>query len=293
MTGPRTIQAPPPQLRNVPMRPRAWRALLETPGTAVAEREGGMLALVPQDGQLHLYWAFEHVEQMRTKFLEMFEELRPQITPESTDYVVLDLVEVHGKEWVEPLLQGSDFAFFAEWMEMTHPGIDPNSVPEFPADVTMRKAAKKDLARVRELWSEAYGDLADGARTIDAQLAAASWVGVLERDGEIVGFAANGDVDDGEGHILAVAVVPDERRKGYGRLLLEAASYQLSTRDARRASIVARPDIPYALRTASAAGFRPGRGGLEYRRTSDEAEIARSREERRFAGVKARFGDWR
>ncbi len=291
--NPRRLQATAPQIRNVPMRPRAWRELLETPGIITVDREQGTLALVPEGGELHLYWAFASVEDMRTSFAEMFADLRPQIAGAGVDYVALDLVEVHGKEWLEPILDDADFRFFAEWMELSHPDLDPNAVPEFPPEVAMRRAKKADLARVRAIWSEAYDEYADGEHAIAHAVDTASWIGVLERDDEIVAFAANGDTDEAEGRVLTAAVAPEWRGHGYGRLLLAAAAYQLSTKDARRATVIARPDVPQALRTCTAVGFRPGRMGLEYRRTTDEDAIAQRREEKRRAGVKARFGGWR
>src|SRR6059058_513099 len=77
--NPRQLQASPPQVRNVPLRPRAWRELIATPGAVLAERPAGTLALVPQRGELHLYWSFEGVEGMRSAFAEMWDELRPHI----------------------------------------------------------------------------------------------------------------------------------------------------------------------------------------------------------------------
>lgn len=287
------LQTPTPQIRNVPMRPRAWRALLETPGATVVDADQGTLALVPEHGELHLYWAFDSMEDMRQLFAEMFEELRPEFTAANVDYVVLDLVEVHGKEWLGPILNDSDFEFFAEWLTMTHPALDPNVVPEFPDGVTMRLAKPADHDRVRELWAEAYGELADGPLAIADAVERASWIGVLEAGGEIVAFAANGEVAEAEGRILTAAVAPEARHEGYGKLALAAAAYQLTTQDARAASVIARPDIPFALRTASSLGFRPGRGGLEYRRTTDEDAIREKREAARVRGVKARFGGWR
>jgi ribosomal protein S18 acetylase RimI-like enzyme len=291
--NPRRLQTTGPQMRNVPMRPRAWRALLETPGTVLAERDASTLALVPEGGELRLYWAFASVEGMRTSFAEMFEELHPHLTSDAADYVALDLVEVAGKEWLEPILGDADFEFFAEWMELNHPDLDPNAVPEFPDGVAMRRAKQADHARVREIWAAAYGDYADGPRAIAHAVDAATWLGVLEADGEIVAFAANGEVEDAEGRVLTAAVAPDAQGNGYGQLVLAAAAYQLTTKDARRATVIARPDVPQALRTCTAVGFRPGRMGLEYRRTTDEDAIRERNEARRRAGVKARFGNWR
>jgi len=276
------------------MRPRAWNALMETPGAIVIDaEEDGTIALIPERGELHLYWAFASMEHMRQLFAEMFEEIRPHLTKETADYVVLDLVEVHGKEWLGPILNDSAFEFFAEWLTMTHPGVDPNAVPEFPDGVTMRLAKDADLDAVRELWAEAYGELSDGPRAIDAAIERASWIGVMEEGGEIVAFAVNGEVAEAEGRITTVAVAPQSRHQGYGKLALAAAAYQLTTQGARAATIIARPDSPFALRTASSLGFRPGRGGLEYRRPTDEAAIEAKRDAARVRGVKARFGGWR
>ena len=289
----RSLQTPTPQIRNIPMRPRVWQALLDTPGSVIVESDGSALALVPEGGALHLYWSFASLEIMRQQFSPMFEDLRAEISAEAADYVVLDLVEVHGKEWLDPILLDADFSFFAEWLQLTNPVLDPEAVPEFPAGVTMRRARKADHARVRELWAEAYGEGSDSPRAIAASVDGASWIGVLESAGKIVGFAANGAVHDAEGRILTAAVAPEARGNGYGTLLVQAAAYQLTTKGARTATIVARPDVPQALRSCSAAGFRPGRSGLEYRRTTDEDAIREERDARRVRGVKARFGNWR
>jgi ribosomal protein S18 acetylase RimI-like enzyme len=289
----RPLETPTPQIRNMPLRPRAWNALLETPGASVIDAEGGTLALIPERGELHLYWAFSSTEHMRQLFGEMFEELRPEFTTDATDYVVLDLVEVHGKEWLDPILHDAAFDFFAEWLTMTHPSLDPNAIPTFPDGVKMRLAKAADSDRVHELWTEAYGELSDGPRAIDTALASASWIGVMEEGGEIVAFAANGEIVESEGRILTAAVAPEARRRGYGKLALAAAAYQLTTQGARAATVIGRPDVPFALRTASSLGFRPGRGGLEYRRPTDEDAIREQREAARVRGVKARFGGWR
>ncbi|MPZ99073.1 MAG: GNAT family N-acetyltransferase [Dehalococcoidia bacterium] len=176
---------------------------------------------------------------------------------------------------------------------MVHPGLAPDAIPEFPEGVEMRRAQGDDLDAVRRLWADAYGDLSDGERTIDARLDGASWVGLLSADGEPAAFAVNGEVEEANGRILGAGVDPDFRGRGYGALVVAAAMYQLTTRDARRATIEVRPDIPQGLRLCRDLGFSPDRAGLEYRRSTDEAEIQEQREQRRVAGVKARFGKWR
>jgi GNAT superfamily N-acetyltransferase len=157
----------------------------------------------------------------------------------------------------------------------------------------MRKATDDDVERFEEIWRDAYGDYAEGDATFDYLIENASWGGALEAGGEVVAFAFNGDVDGAEGEILEAAVAPEAWGHGYGRVILAAAAYQLTTRDAARATVRVRPDIKQSLRTASDLGFRFQRSGLEFRRIVDEDEIARRRDARRVAGVKARFGNWK
>ena len=280
-------------MRNTPISARDWAALIETSGTTSISGPAGDLALVRQQGELALYWQFEDLNSMREHFQPMFEELRPEIANADVDFVTMDLVQVRERDWLKPLLDDASFEFFAEWLDMTHPGLDPEAIPEFPDHLTMRRATDDDVKRMFDIWNAAYGELARAAGTFDYYLDEHSWAGVLETDGEIVGFAINGPVQAAEGVVLEVAVAPEHWGNGYGKLLLEAAVFQLTTQDARRATIRVRPDIKPSLRTCSEIGFRPGQGGLEYRRTTDEELIAQRFEEKRKAGVKARFGKWR
>jgi len=290
----RTIEAVSPYtLRNMPIRPRAWQTLIDTPGATRVSNEDGEVLLVPERGQLRMYWAFVDIEAMRESFGPMFEAIRGDISAERADYVAMDLVGLPDREWLNPLLRDADFTFFAEWMEMVHPRLDPAAVPEFPEGVSMRRAQDADIDRLREIYLEAYGRFADGDRAFDAMVEEAQWAGVLEASGEIAGFALNGEVERGEGRILTGAVAPSQWGNGYGKLVVSAAMYQLASREALHASIVLRPDITQSLRTCAELGFRHQRAGLEYRRDVDEAAIAAVRDARRVAGVKARFGNWR
>ncbi len=279
-------------MKNTPLRPRAWRELLETEDAVVVEAEDGQMALVPQDGQVRLYYAFAGIEAMRTLFADLFEALREDIPGYDADYLAIDLVSAGNRNWLDPTLQTTDFTQFAEWMEMTRPELD-SAPPEFPDDVSMRRAAEGDLDRIREISTEAFGEIADGPRTLESHLRTESWTGVLLRDDEIVAFAINGAVESGEGRILSAAVAPEAWGNGYGKLVVAAAAYQFTTQDAARATITVRPDITQSLRACSELGFRPGRAGIEYRRPVDESIIAERKETAQFAGTKARYGNWR
>ena len=251
------------------------------------------MLLAPDQGQQRLHWAYSDIEEMRTLFPEHWAELRKYITADETDYVVMDLISVVNRDWFDPLLKDADFVFFAEWMDMAQPALDATTVPEFPAGVSMRRAADGDIDRLREIWRAAYGEVVDGDRTFDAMVEEAGWAGVLEANGEIAGFALNSNVERAEGRILTAAVAPEHWGNGYGKLVLAAATYQLASKEASRATIRVRPDIKQSLRVCSELGFRHLRSGIEFRRSIDEQAITAKREARRIGGVKARFGDWR
>lgn len=281
------------RLRNAPMRPRLRREILERPGTVVIEGDDGEVIVTPDAGQLRLHWAFRDIDTMRHGFPEMWQEAAKAFGREAIDYVAMDLSGLPTREWLEPLLRDADFDFFAEWMEMSIPDLDEPAVPEFPGGVSMRKATEDDVDRLREIWTEAYGEYGDGEGSFDWLLAEAAWVGVLEADGEVVAFAMNSEVERREGRVLTAAVAPDHWGHGYGKLVLSAALYQLAANEAVRANIKVRPDIKQALKICSELGFRYASAGIEYRRTTDEAWLADRREQRRKNGVKARFGKWR
>lgn len=280
-------------MRNTPINARAWETMVATPGVTSITSPVGDLALVPEEGEIALHWQFENLDSMRQHFQPMFDELRPEIAAADVDFVTMDLVQVRERDWLKPLLNDASFEFFAEWLDMAHPGLDPEFIPEFPEHLNMRRATNDDIERMFEIWQAAYGELARAAGTFDHFVELHTWAGVLEEGDAIVGFAINGPVVAAEGTILEVAVAPEHWGHGYGTLLLQAAAYQLTTQDARRATVRVRPDIKPSLRACTENGFRPGQGGLEYRRTTDEELIASRLAAKRNAGVKARFGKWR
>ncbi len=284
----------PYELKNAPLRPRDRRELLERDTTYSIQSEGGEIILAYERGQQQVWWGFRSIEDMRNDFPQMWSEVLQQIDRERIDYVVMDLSGLPTRTWLDPLLQDADFAFFAEWMDMANPDIAGLAVPEFPEGVRMRKADEADLQRFYAIWTEAYGDYGDGPATFDWLTDEAEWAGCLEdEDGDVVAFAMTGPVERGEGRVLAAAVAPEAWGNGYGKLVLAAATYQLSAAGAVKATIRVRPDIKQGLRTCAELGYRHQAAGLEFRRDVDEEAIRERREERRKAGVKARFGGWR
>ena len=283
-----------PLIRNAPIRPRAWRELLEQDDVAAIQGPAGSLVLALQDGQLNLHYAFADLEQMRLGFVGLFDQLKPEIDSFGAEYVRIDLVQLPNRNWVEPLLSEVDFVEFGEWLDMVYADLDPSRPPpEFPPGVTMRRGTAEDFDRIVDIEGAAYGDLADGETATRERLEDAAWAGVMEQDGRVVAYAINGHVERAEGRVLSAAVDPDAWGQGLGALVLAAAVFQLTASEARRATVRVRPDVPQALRITQALGFRPGPRGVEWRRPVDEQEIADRRQQRRVGGVKARFGKWR
>jgi ribosomal protein S18 acetylase RimI-like enzyme len=282
-------------MRNVPMNSREWRALVDTEDTLFANNQDGAVAIATIEGQPRVFWSFPGIDELRSSFSPLFGELRPALAELDAEFIAMDLVEFLNRDWVLPVLDSADFDFFSEWMELVHPQLDADTIPEFPQGVTMRRAGDDDLERLEEIWLAAPGDFADGVGAFDYYIENASWAGALEsdEDGSIVAFAFNGPASGPEARIFTASVAPEARGHGYGRAVLQAAMYQLATQGSVRARIRVRPDVPRALRIASDLGFRQVRAGLEYRRINDEQTLAERREARRIAGVKVRFGDWR
>ena len=290
----RQLERAAPRLRNAPMRLRQWRDLLASDGVASIESKAGALVLAMRDGQLNMHYGFHELEETRRTFEALFDRLKPRLQSFRADYARIDLVQLPDRTWVEQLLYNVGFRSFGEWIEMEQPELDPQAPPpEVPEGIRLRRATPEDSARIVEIEADAHGGLGDGDAATRERIAGAGWVGVLEEQGELAGYAINAPVADGEGRVLSVAVDPEWWGEGYGQLLLRAATYQLAASGARRAVVRARPEIPQALKTAQAAGYSVGLRGIEWRRLTDEAAVAARWERERQVGVKARFGNWR
>lgn len=294
MTSDRSAVDAAPRLRNTPIRPREWEELLDRDDVTSVSLEDNELALVPRYGQLCLYFAFAGEEEGRTRFAELFEALEEDIEEEGWPYTRIDLVEMMNRMWVEPLLRDAEFRQHGEWMEMERRELNEETPPpEIPEGYRMRRATEADHDAIVEIEAEAYGDDLRGEEATRIQLQQANWAAVLERDGRVIGYAINAAADRGVGRVLSLAVDPDEWGNGLGRVLVEAAAYQVANQGASRAVLELNPAIGAAIRAARDAGFRPGRRGIEWRRPTDPEVRESLREEERRTGVKARFGQWR
>jgi len=280
-------------VRNAPMNARDWEAVLDLDDTEAVEVDGGEMALVRRDGQLHLMFAFDSNEVMKAAFNPMWDALKPRLEQYDTPYLRCDLVSFPVREWIDHMLDEADFVPFAAWIEMEHRSPADITPPEAPPDVTIRKATPDDYGRISEIEADAYGAYSDGAQVTRERLESAPWVGVLEADGDVIAYAINAAPADGIGRVLSVAVAPEAWGGGLGQVILQAAAYQLAAAGARRVLALSRPDIPRSIETARAVGFRAGRSGSEFRRSLDEEANRARRQERHVQGMKVRFGDWR
>ena len=283
-----------PSLRNSPIRAREWRELLERDDVAVAHGEHGDVALVEELGQINLHVAFMTEEDGRLLFPGLFAELDPAIAEGEWPYARVDLIEMPNRTWLEPLLRDAGFRPFGEWMDVERRELRADTPPpEFPDGVRMRRGGEDDHDAIVALEAEAYGEVSDGETATRLRLAAANWLGIVEVDGSMAGYAMNETEENARARILSAAVHPDHRGRGLGRLILDAASYQIASQDATQATVRLSPRLQPAVQAAHRAGFADGRRGIELRRPTDPEIRAAVERQERLLGVKSRFGDWR
>ncbi len=288
------VEAATPRLRNVPLRPREWEEMIERDDVTSVSLEDGVLAIVPQFGQLCLYFVFLGEEEGRSHFAELFDALTDDIEEEGWPYTRIDLVEMMNRIWIEPLLQEAEFRQHGEWMEFERRELrEEMPPPEIPEGYRMRRATEADHDAIVAIEADAYGDDTHGEEATRIRLQQANWVGVLEHEGDLVGYAINATAQRGVGRIVSVGVDPDSWGHHLGRVLLEAAAYQVASQGGTRAVVEVNPAIGAAIRAARDAEFRAGRRGVEWRRPTDPEVRAELREAARLSGVKARFGEWR
>ncbi len=294
MTQGRRIIGTRTAVRNTPIKPREWEALLDLDDTEAVEVDGGEMALVTRNGQLHLMFAFDSNEVMQAAFNPMWDALKPRLKRFKTaPYLRFDLVAFPVREWIDHMLDEADFILIGGWIEMEHR--DPSEItpPEPPPGVTIRKATAADAARIGEIEAESYAEFSDGPEVTSGRLASAPWAGVLEEDGEVIAYAINSEVASGIGRTLSLGVAAEARGRQLGQTMLQAAAYQLAASGARRLAVLARPDVPGSIDTARGIGYRPGNSGTEFRRSLDERANLERRQQRHVQGMKVRFGEWR
>jgi len=97
---------------------------------------------------------------------------------------------------------------------------------------------------------------------------------VAEIEGETVGYVIGNMVDGSEGHILAVAVAPEHRRRGVGTALLNAAIAVLKDKGAKRIRLESKLNNTHARKFYSSLGFKEVRVAKGYYRMRGSTEDA-------------------
>lgn len=294
MTQDRRIIKTRAAVRNTPVKPRDWEAILDDDATEAVEVDGGEMALTVRDGQLHLMFAFDSNEVMKAAFNPMWAALKPKLKRyRSYEYCRFDLVAFPVREWIDHMLDEADFLLQGGWTEMEHRDPGDLTPPEPPAGVTIRRATPADLPRILEIEAGSYGPFSDGPEVTSARFEAAPWTGVLVDDAQVIAYAINAPVEGAVGRTLSLGVASEARGGQLGSTMLQAAAFQLAATGARRAVAVARPDVPGSVDTARRLGYRPAHSGTEFRRSLDERANKERRDQRHIQGMKVRFGEWR
>ncbi|UIJ44704.1 GNAT family acetyltransferase [Sphingomonas cannabina] len=123
----------------------------------------------------------------------------------------------------------------------------------------IRTAKAEDQAAVVALWRECGLTRPWNDPDRDFVLAAdgpASTVLVAERDGRIAGSVMTG-FDGHRGWVYYLAVAPDARRAGLGRMLMAAAEAWLRERGAPKVQLMVREGNDAALAFYAALGLEP------------------------------------
>ena len=96
---------------------------------------------------------------------------------------------------------------------------------------------------------------------------------VVERDGRAVAYAGMMIVP-GEGQVTNVAVHPDARRRGYGRMLTEALCREARERELEQISLEVRESNASAIALYQSIGFyEAGRRRRFYRNPTEDAVV--------------------
>ncbi len=269
-----------------------FRALQSTRPELVVTDDRGVLAGQPR-GSLLLHFAFDDKEAFLARFPEMFERLAAAVRPEEVPPgIFIRFADRPARPYVEPILFAHLFSIEMDWLEMYIPELQPPAEADLPPGYVLREAAEDDAESLVQVEAVAFPR---GRWTAPALR---EWIGAesplrlaVALDGSIAGYTGVRMPSSRAGVIADVAVAPDHRRRGLGRALTACALRELHARGARSVSLSVASDNGAAIALYRSFDFRPGQGGVTYRRPADPAELARLREATKGTFVK--FGGWR
>lgn len=259
----------------------------------LVEDEHGILVGEPR-GSLHLHFAFTDKEAFAERFPPMFARLIGGIRPEDAPPgIFVRFADRPMRPYVEPVLIAHAFRVETDWLEMYLPELTPPAGMGVPEGYSLRPADEGDAATLVALQAACF------RRPQWTAAALRTWI--REESALRVAAAPSGDIAGCVGLLLRrgdrgpvigdLAVHPTHRRRGLGRALVAAALRELHSGGARAVSLRVESDNAPAIALFRQLGFKPGLGGVTYRRPTDPGELAALLEENRGAYVK--FGGWR
>lgn len=244
--------------------------LASTAGTLAEQTDDGIVIGQIVGDRLQVHFAYDSVENMRTQFRPAFEAIETKAMEDpavrSVEILYDNMVNRH---LIEMIMEGCTLAAAEDWLLMgrrlpVEP--DPDDAPPATAEdgAGFRTATADDVDAIAAVDVAAYGDLGVPASVVTAWMASGHGVGVLEREGQVVGAAAW--LRQGPRAIVRrLGVLPDERRRGYGTVLLEQAAYRLNTEGGRRLELMLNPN-PASIGFARARRLAQQGAGLVYRK---------------------------
>ena len=140
----------------------------------------------------------------------------------------------------------------------------------------IRRATPADLSALVSLERVCFSDPWSAHSLLEAMQSETSRAFVAERSGEVVGYLM-ARISGPEGEILDLAVLPQERRRGAGRSLLQAAEEALAREGVAEAYLEVRESNTAAIALYQAEGYRAvGMRRHYYRNPPEDALVLRT-----------------
>ena len=132
---------------------------------------------------------------------------------------------------------------------------------------------REDSAAVNRILQQSLEAASWTERSLEESAASATGVALVsESPGEITGFVLGRHIGD-EAEILNLATLPEKRRRGEGRALLEKALAEFQTRGVRRVFLEVRESNVKAIAFYKKHGFSETGRRKAYYREPEEAAL--------------------
>lgn len=257
----------------------------------VIERNGNLLAAFGE-GRASLAYAYVSDGAFSDAFPSMLTQLLPKIRRElRADSVRFRLAHGPSRPAVEPVLRKLLFSAEKPWLCFSLSR--ETALPKLTAlkGVQFRDGDVDDVEALIRIDRDAFPDMPLPTPIMRANIERGERVLLATVLGEPVGMALYLETDPGEGYLHTVAVLREHHRKGIGAALTARAAKRLFADGAQRVDLRTDDDNSDAIRLYRSLGFQHVSSGRDYRRPTDEREIARI--QKASESTMIRFGGWR